>query len=120
LKTILIVDDNVTNQQITLHYIQKLGYLGVIAENGKSALILSMKKNYHLILMDCEMPTMDGFEATQKIRKTQGPNQFTPIIALTGNIYSGIKKKCHIYQMNDLLNKPINLLSIKSILHKWL
>jgi len=118
--TILIVEDDFANQQVASLFVKKFGYLSEVAENGEIAVEKAMAMPFDLILMDCQMPIMDGFEATKKIRNHQGPNQNTPIIALTANIVNGIAKECTDIGMNDLLNKPVSMNTMREMIEKWL
>lgn len=118
--TILIVEDDFANQQVTSLFVKKFGYHFEVAENGKIAVEKAMQMPFDLILMDCQMPIMDGFEATKKIRSLDGHNQNTPIIALTANIVNGIEKECTDIGMNDLLNKPVSMNAMKEMIAKWI
>ena len=117
---ILIVEDDFANQQVASLFIKKFGYEYDVAVNGKIAVEKTLTISYDLILMDCQMPVMDGFEATKAIRLGKGPNQRTPIIALTANMVSGVKKECTDIGMNDLLNKPVSMSAMKDMIEKWL
>lgn len=116
---ILIVEDDYANQQVATLYLKKFGYSSDIAKNGVIGVSLSQENKYGLILMDCQMPIMDGFTATKLIREGNGLSQLTPIIALTANLISGIKEECLECGMNDILNKPISVTKMKEILVKW-
>ncbi len=118
--TILIVEDDFANQQVASLFVKKFGYHFDVAENGEIAVEKAKQIPFDLILMDCQMPVMDGFEATKNIRNHQGPNQNTPIIALTANIVSGIEKECTDIGMNDLLNKPVSMNAMKEMIEKWI
>ncbi len=118
--TILIVEDDFANQQVASLFVKKFGYHFEVAENGMIALEKAMQTSFDLILMDCQMPVMDGFEATKEIRNSEGPNQKTPIIALTANIVNGIEKECTDIGMNDLLNKPVSMDEMRKMIEKWL
>ena len=117
---ILIVEDDFANQQVALLFLKKLGYDADIAEDGHKALELVESNSYQLILMDCQMPILNGFEATKKIRSTPGINQTTPIIALTANLVEGINQKCFESGMNDVLNKPINMDILGRMVKQWI
>ena len=117
---ILIVEDDFANQQVASLFIKKFGYPLELAENGKIALDKALTQPFGLILMDCQMPIMNGFESTIQIRKNEGPNQNTPIIALTANMVKGVKKECIDTGMNDLLFKPIDMKSMRDMIEKWL
>jgi len=117
---ILVAEDDFANQRVASLFLKKLGYQVDIAENGKVAVELSQSENYGLVLMDCQMPVMDGFEATRAIRDVKGPNQNIPIIALTANVVCGVNGDCIEAGMNDILNKPVQLEQMKDMLEKWL
>lgn len=117
---ILIVEDDFANQQVATLFLKKFGYQTQVAENGSVAVSLSEKNRYSLILMDCQMPIMDGFSATKSIRSIQGPNQTTPIIALTANLVSGIRADCEECGMNDILYKPVTMAAMQEMVDKWL
>jgi signal transduction histidine kinase/CheY-like chemotaxis protein len=124
--TILLVDDDKMNQMIVKKQLQQLGYNVDVAANGVAALRAIKAKSYNLILMDCNMPVMDGYEATLKIRKDEAEqrekssNIFRiPIIALTANSLSD-SERCFEVGMDDFLEKPFELSQIKNILEKWL
>ena len=117
---ILVVEDDFANQRVASLFLKKLGYTVDIAEHGGQAVELVSSNRYDLIFMDCQMPIMDGFEATQKIRSMKGVNQTIPIIALTANVVCGVNGECLDAGMNDVLNKPIQLDNMKQMLQTWL
>lgn len=117
---ILVAEDDFANQRVASLFLKKLGYEVDIAENGKVAFELAQSNPYGLVLMDCQMPVMDGFEATRAIRDTKGPNQKIPIIALTANVVCGVNGDCIQAGMNDILNKPVQLEQMESMLKQWL
>lgn len=113
--SILIAEDNEVNQMIIQKYLKKWGYSFVIAHNGKEALDkLQNEKNILLVLMDCQMPEMDGLEATQRIRSQNDDYQNIPIIALTANAMEEDQKRCLDAGMNSFLSKPIDAMKLKS------
>ena len=107
--TILVVEDNIDNQLLTLHLLQKRGYRVVIANNGREALAAVERQRFELILMDIQMPEMGGLEATAAIRlkEKQGAKR-VPIIALTANPISESREICLATGMDDYLQKPIS------------
>lgn len=117
---ILIVEDDFANQQVATLFLKKFGYQTEVAVNGAIAANLSQKNQYSLILMDCQMPVMDGFTATKAIRSKPGPNQTTPIIALTANLVSGIRTDCQQCGMNDILYKPVSMSAMQEMVDKWI
>ncbi len=118
---ILLVEDNAVNQKIALNLIGKLGYAAQIANNGQEALDMLTHQPYGLILMDCQMPIMDGFEATHAIRKQEAASrQHIPIIAMTANAMQGDRERCLEAGMDDYLSKPITPQALSAMLEKWL
>ncbi|MFO0388322.1 MAG: response regulator [Alphaproteobacteria bacterium] len=119
---ILVVEDNLVNQMVTNSLLNKLGCNVAIATNGKEAVTLFTSHTYDLILMDCQMPEMDGYEATDAIRMIEKDNSRTrtPIIALTANAMKGDDEKCYAAGMDDYLSKPIKQNEIEDVLIKWL
>jgi CheY-like chemotaxis protein len=118
---ILIVEDNSINLSIEKAIVSKLGYQVHTATNGKEALDLLLTQHIDAILMDCQMPIMDGFETTRCIRKANNhPSHNIPIIAVTANATSTDRERCFSAGMDDHLAKPVNMNSIKTVLTKWL
>lgn len=116
---ILIVEDNIVNQKVVVGMLKKLGYSYDIANNGKEALDIIKTKKYDLVFMDCQMPVMDGFIATQKLREDNYTKNLT-IVAMTANAMEGDKENCINAGMNDYISKPINKQSLSEVLTKWL
>ena len=114
---ILIAEDNRMNQKLAMRILGKLGYDPDIAENGKEVLEEVSKRNYDLILMDVQMPEMDGLEATRMIRVCL-ENQ-PVIIAMTANAMQGDREECLKNGMDDYISKPVNLEELVIILEKW-
>jgi PAS domain S-box-containing protein len=118
---ILVADDVVPNQILTLKLLESLGHKATSAANGKEVLAAISLVDYDLILMDCQMPEMDGFEATRKIRTLEKyTDNHIPIIALTANAMAGDDKKCFAAGMDDYLAKPIKKEKLNEMLRKWL
>jgi two-component system, sensor histidine kinase and response regulator len=107
---ILLVEDNPTNQEVVTQQLRKLGYQVDLAVDGRDALMKSGQMNYSLILMDCQMPEMDGYEATRKIREREAAagSKPVPIVALTAHAMEGEREKCLAAGMNDFITKPID------------
>ncbi len=114
---ILLAEDNPTNQQVALAILQKLGLTAETAENGRDAWHMAAARPYDLILMDVQMPDMDGLEATRRLRVA---GQQAPIIALTAHAMPGDREKCLAAGMNDYLSKPISPAALRQTLNQWL
>lgn len=118
--TILIVEDNKTNMMVTKGIVKKLGYRFLCAENGKEAVDILRNNSASLILMDCQMPIMNGFEATEAIRKLENNNSKIPILAVTANAMLDDKQKCIDSGMNDHIAKPVKPNILKEKIEDWL
>ena len=119
---ILLVEDHPTNQLLMERLLKKLGYHQIdFAENGKDALELYEQQTYDMILMDCQMPIMDGYEATSWIRKLEeGTDTRIPIIAMTANAMVGDKERCLKAGMDDYISKPVDVEKFKVTLAEWI
>lgn len=102
---ILLVEDNLVNQQVAMAILELYGHQADLANHGKEAVALVQQNKYDLVLMDCQMPIMDGFEATKTIRKF---DQHLCIIAMTANAFKQTKEKCFEVGMNDFVTKPVS------------
>lgn len=131
-RRVLVVEDNIVNQKLAVRMVEKLGYQPDVVGNGHEALTALKKGNYAAILMDCQMPIMDGFETTKNIREreasdlsdhqTPGASRFTPhipIIAVTANAMQGDRERCLAAGMDDYLSKPIKLHELRTALERW-
>ena len=116
---ILVAEDNVVNQKIVLKLLSKLGHSADAVADGLEAVQANQRMAYDLILMDCQMPHMDGYEATAEIRKLRGEEAGIPIIALTANAMAGNREKCLDAGMDDFLAKPIQPKLLAETLNKW-
>lgn len=114
---ILVAEDNLINQQVIVHILQKMGYEPEVAENGLEVMEAAGQQSFDIILMDLQMPEMDGLEATKLIRKK--PGRQPVIIALTANTMEGDEKECLDAGMNDYIGKPVRLEDIVAKLQKW-
>jgi CheY-like chemotaxis protein len=118
----LLAEDNIVNQDVMTSILEHFGIVPVIAENGRVALDMMKNNQYDIVFMDCQMPEMDGFAATQNIRDYEQENQHKEciIIALTANAMQGDREKCLATGMNDYLSKPIKEKPLELILRRWL
>ncbi len=107
-KHILLAEDNPVNQRVALRMLEKLGAKVDLAVNGLEALQMALAADYDLVLMDCQMPVMDGLEATRRLRAAGGVRSYVPVAALTANSMSGDRERCLAAGMDDFLAKPID------------
>jgi len=119
---LLVVEDNAVNQLVAVKMVEKLGCRADVAANGKEAIAALRNIPYDLVLMDCQMPEMDGFEATRAIRRGEAGEGHlkTPVIAMTAHAMQGDREKCLDSGMNDYLPKPIKHAVLAKILERWL
>jgi PAS domain S-box-containing protein len=116
---ILIAEDNTINQKLIVRILKILGEEVDIANNGLEALNAALKKKYDIVLMDIQMPEMDGYEATRRIRTEVSKTDQPIIIAMTANALQGDREKCLEAGMNDYMSKPILIDEVKRIIKKW-
>jgi PAS domain S-box-containing protein len=117
---ILLAEDNEINQRITLRLLQKLGLAADAVVNGRQAVEALEKQKYDLVLMDCQMPDMDGFEATAVIRSREGKSRHQTICALTANAMAGDRERCLAAGMDDYISKPVGLEKLRDALVRWI
>ena len=118
--TLLVVEDNPINQQVARYQLEKMGYRADIAKDGIDALAMLERSDYALVLMDCHMPQMDGFETTARIRSRSDDKALIPIIAVTASGGSGERDKCLQAGMDDFLLKPFRKEELSDKITKWL
>lgn len=119
---VLVAEDNSVNLAITTEMLEILGYDVDTATDGAEALTAALNHSYDMILMDCQMPKLDGFDATRRIRTAERERGLgkTPIVALTGNAMQGDREACLEAGMDDYLSKPFIMPQLAALCDKWL
>ncbi|MGA9119577.1 MAG: PAS domain S-box protein [Bacteroidota bacterium] len=116
---VLIVEDNIVNQKVALRMLERLGYHPDVAASGTDALHCVHAKHYDVIFMDCQMPEMDGYQATREIRNAGENARSTIIIAMTANALEGDRERCLVAGMDDYLSKPLSMSAVEQAMKKW-
>ena len=115
---VLVVEDNAANLKVAVRMIERLGYRADMAGNGQEAVNVLARLDYDAVLMDCQMPEMDGYEATRRIRRIERGH--TPIIAMTASAMAGDRERCLAAGMDDYISKPIKMHLVAAVLERWL
>jgi CheY-like chemotaxis protein len=119
----LVAEDNIINQKVTARMMEKRGFEVDVVENGLEALAALERYPYDIVLMDCQMPEMDGYQATREIRRQEGledGRRHIPVIAVTANAMVGDDEKCYAAGMDEYLTKPVNPEKLDAVLEKWI
>ncbi len=118
---VLVVEDNPVNAELLLEMLCELGCTSAVVENGRLAIDHFKRESYDAVLMDCQMPVMDGFEATREVRafERQSDRARTPIIAVTANVTENDRLKCMQAGMDDFVKKPFTFQQLDAVLCRW-
>ena len=120
---VLMAEDNYINQEVARGMFEQLGCLLEVVDNGRQAVELAMAERFDVVFMDCQMPEMDGYEATREIRRREGLRNHAPhvpIVALTAHALQGDREKCLAAGMDDYISKPLNLDQLQAVLARRL
>jgi CheY-like chemotaxis protein len=117
---ILIAEDNAVNQTVAARMVEKLGYRADVVASGAEAIQAAATGTYDVVLMDCQMPEIDGFAATSEIRQQENGRQHLPIIAMTAHAAPGDRERCMDVGMDDYISKPISTEELATVLSRWL
>ena len=117
--SVLLAEDDPVNQLVARGFLERAGYGVDVVSNGMQAVELSRAKRYRMILMDCQMPQMDGYTATREIRRREGELERTPIVAFTAHTMEGDREYCLAAGMDDVLTKPLERGDLDLVLERW-
>jgi two-component system sensor histidine kinase/response regulator len=117
---VLVVEDNLVNQKVAVRMLERMGYRADVAADGLQAVDAVTKGRYAAVLMDCQMPEMDGYEATRSIRKLEVDSRRTPIIAMTAGAMKSDQEKCFAAGMDDYVPKPVRFEDLEAVLARWI
>lgn len=117
---IMVADDGLVNQKVAVIQLEKLGHRADVVSTGRQAVDAVVRESYDLVLMDCEMPDMDGFAATRAIRQAEQPGRRIPIVAMTASVLTDDRAKCLAAGMDDYMSKPMQPEALRALLARWL
>jgi len=117
---VLVVEDNMVNQKVAVALLKRLGVRVDVASDGREAVERVQSRPYDLVLMDCQMPNMNGYDATIEIRRREGAASPVPIIAMTADVIDDSKERAFQAGMNDFVAKPVDLQDLSRALRIWL
>jgi CheY-like chemotaxis protein len=115
-----VAEDNAVNRKLVTRILAQFGIEPVLANDGRQALELLRTQRFDLVLMDCQMPDLDGYEATRQWRQLEGEGQATPIVAITAHAFPQDSARCHKAGMNDYLSKPLEVAALEKVLARYL
>jgi two-component system CheB/CheR fusion protein len=117
---VLLVEDDIINSQLFKMMLERLGYQADLVLNGQEALDKLSENTYKIVLMDCQMPILDGYAATQALREREAPGQHTIVIGLSAHAMADMRARCLASGMDDYLPKPLRINDLATMLQKWI
>ena len=117
---ILVVEDSPVNRLVTVHVLERCGFRVHVVNDGREALEALSSQTYASVLMDCQMPEVDGYEATRELRRREGDGPRTPVIAMTAHAMTGDRERCLEAGMDDYVAKPVRSQTLVEVLERWI
>jgi CheY-like chemotaxis protein len=117
---VLVAEDNPVNQRVAVRLLEHLGLRADVVSDGNEVLESLRRQAYALVLMDCQMPELDGYEATARIRAGETADGHIPIIAMTASAMAGDRERCLAAGMDDYVSKPVRIDDLRSVIERWL
>ena len=117
---VLVAEDNPVNQRVAVRLLEHLGIRADVASDGNEVIESLARQSYALVLMDCQMPELDGFEATARIRAGETAGGHIPIIAMTASAMRGDRERCLAAGMDDYVSKPVRIEDLRTVIERWL
>ncbi len=116
----LVVEDSPVNRLVAVHVLERCGFRAHVVNDGREALQALATQSYDAVLMDCQMPNIDGYEATKELRRREGGSRHTPVIAMTAHAMTGDRERCLAAGMDDYIAKPVRSQTLVEVLHRWI
>jgi len=117
---VLVVEDSPVNRLVAMHVLERLGFRAHVVNDGREALQALSTQRYDAVLMDCQMPDIDGYEATRELRRREDGGQHTPVIAMTAHAMTGDRERCLDAGMDDYIAKPVRSQTLGEVLGRWI
>ena len=117
---VLIVEDSPVNRLVAVHVLERCGFRSHVVNDGREALHALSTQRYDAVLMDCQMPDIDGYEATRELRRRENGGRHTPVIAMTAHAMTGDRERCLEAGMDDYIAKPVRSHTLNEVLRRWI
>jgi signal transduction histidine kinase/ActR/RegA family two-component response regulator len=117
---VLVVEDSPVNRLVAVHVLERLGFRAHVVNDGREALQALSTQRYDAVLMDCQMPDIDGYEATRELRRRENGERHTPVIAMTAHAMTGDRERCLDAGMDDYIAKPVRSQALSEVLSRWI
>jgi CheY-like chemotaxis protein len=117
---VLVVEDSPVNRLVAVRVLERCGFRAHVVNDGREALQALSTQRYDAVLMDCQMPDIDGYEATKELRRREGGDRHTPVIAMTAHAMTGDRERCLEAGMDDYIAKPVRAQTLNDVLRRWI